>query len=63
MAIGPIQTFFIERETEADSYLSALLAEPENRSMDVVRAHAQRLIKDDDLKTYFLIRAKQTLKI
>jgi hypothetical protein len=61
VAIGPVEQFKIESETEADSYLKDLLAKPENRSLTEVRTHAA-LIRDKRLQDYFVERAKEILK-
>jgi hypothetical protein len=61
MTVGPIETFSIQHESEADSYLEDLLAKPEYRSMDEVEKRAKNLIKDIRLRSYFLDRAKVVL--
>ena len=40
----------IESESEADEYLTDLLATPENRSMIEVQIHAEKFITDAQLK-------------
>jgi hypothetical protein len=62
MSIGPVQSYVVEHETEADAYLRELFKTRENRSMDVVRAHAQRVTKDDRYRTYFVDKAAELLK-
>jgi hypothetical protein len=62
MAIGPVEPFKIENETDADSYLQVLLAKPENRSLDEVRSRAAALISDKRLQDYFVRRAGEILK-
>lgn len=61
MSVSPVQTFSIDNEDEADSYLGDLLANPAYRSMDEVERRAYNLIKDPRVKNYFLGRAKQML--
>jgi hypothetical protein len=36
MAVGPVESFKIESESEADEYLKDLLAEPKYRSISEV---------------------------
>ena len=50
MAIGPVEPFKIENESEADTYLKDLLARPEYRSMTEVQSRAQKDIPDPSLK-------------
>jgi hypothetical protein len=52
----------IDSESEADDYLTDLLKDLTNRSMDVVTIHAQERIKDANIKTYFVNKAKVMLK-
>jgi hypothetical protein len=59
---GPVQSYVVEHETEADVYLRELFKTRENRSMDVVREHAQRVTKDDRYRTYFVDKAAELLK-
>ncbi len=61
MTVGPIQPFSIEHESEADSYLKDLLANPEYRSMGEVERRAKKLIKDSRLRDYFIDKAKAAL--
>jgi hypothetical protein len=56
-----VEPFMIENESEADSYVQALLAKPEYRSMDEVRVRAQKYIKDARLKEYFIDKARGIL--
>jgi hypothetical protein len=58
MTVGPIETFVIEHESEADAYLDDLLKKPENRSMDVVERHADLRIKDASIRKYFIAKGK-----
>jgi hypothetical protein len=62
MPVGPVQSYVVEHETEADAYLSELFKTRENRSMDVVLVHAQRVTKDDRFRTYFVNKAAELLK-
>jgi hypothetical protein len=62
MSIGPVQSYVVEHESEADAYLRELFNTRENRSMDVVRIHAQRVTKDDRYRTYFVDKAAELLK-
>ena len=62
MAIGPVEPFKIENESEADTYLKDLLARPEYRSMTEVQSRAQKDIPDPQLKKYFIDKAKEILK-
>jgi hypothetical protein len=61
MTVGPIQTFTIEDEGEADIYLTDLLANPDYRSMLEVEKRAESLIKDASLRGYFINKAKAIL--
>jgi hypothetical protein len=58
MNVGPIQAFMIENESEADTYLTDLLARPEERSMGEVQMRAAKYIKDEHLRNYFINKAK-----
>ena len=58
MAIGPVGPFKIESESEADEYLKDLLSHPEYRSMSEVCSRARALIKDQQLRDYFVSAAK-----
>jgi hypothetical protein len=58
MIVGPIQSYMIENETDADEYLTALLEKPEYRSMDEVHMRAAKYIKDEHVKNYFINKAK-----
>jgi hypothetical protein len=62
MTVGPIGPFVIENESEADTYLSDLLAKPEYRSIDEVHIRATKYIKDDHLRNYFINKAKEYLE-
>ena len=62
MSVGPVQSYVVEHETEADAYLRELFKTNENRSMDVVLVHAQRVTKDDRFRTYFINTAGELLK-
>jgi hypothetical protein len=62
MPVGPVQSYVVEHETEADAYLRELFKTRENRSMDVVLVHAQRVTKDDHYRTYFVDKAAELLK-
>ena len=59
--MSKIETFMIESESEADAYLKDLLTKSEYRSMDEVAIRAQKLIKDENLKNYFINKAKESL--
>lgn len=61
MSVGPVQSFVIEDEHTAASYLRDLLAKPEYRSMDVVRERAGKYIPDPDLKRWFLNAGQEAL--
>ena len=58
-----VQSFVIDNEYEADEYLTALLEKPEYRSMDEVIVRAQKYVKDDCLRIYFINKAKEILRI
>ena len=60
--MSPIESFKIEIESEADEYLKDLLKIKENRSMNEVSTRAQGLIKDENLKNYFINKAREILK-
>lgn len=58
-----VEPFMIESESEADDYLRDLLSKDEHRSMNEVSIHAQKYIKDVNIKTHFINKAKELLKI
>jgi hypothetical protein len=62
MNVGPIQTYMIENEPEADYYLTSLFDKSEYRSMDVVHVRAAEHIKDERLKNYFINKARELLR-
>ena len=62
MTVGPVQTFQIEHTSEADAYLDDLLKNPKYRSMSEVLIRAQRLIPDNEIRAYFVNKAKKLLK-
>jgi hypothetical protein len=62
MAIGPVEPFKIENESEADDYLKALFETPKYRSMDEAHRRARDLIEDPRLKSYFINEARERLK-
>jgi hypothetical protein len=57
-----VKSFMIESEYEADDYLRDLLAKHEYRSMNEVNKRAQEYIKDENLKNYFINKAREILK-
>jgi hypothetical protein len=57
MPVGPVESFTIDNESEADDYLDDLLKRPENRSMDIVERHASNRIKDTRIRHYFVTKA------
>ncbi len=57
-----VEPFIIETESEADVYLRDLLEKNEYRSMNEVNMRAQKYIKDEHLKNYFINKAKEILK-
>jgi hypothetical protein len=57
-----VKSFMIENEFEADDYLRDLLAKHEYRSMNEVNMRAQKYIKDEHLKNYFINKARGILK-
>jgi hypothetical protein len=62
MSVGPIRSYVIESESEADDYLRDLFEKPEYRSMDEVQMRAAKYIKDQRLKNYFINKAKAYLE-
>ena len=58
-----IEPFKIESESEADTYLIDLLAKKEYQSMLEVEQRASRFIPDEDLRIYFVNKAKEILKV
>lgn len=56
-----IEPFTIDSEAEADDYLHDLLAKDEYRSMDEVASRAQRYIRDNNIRNYFITKAKEIL--
>ena len=57
-----VEPFIIDSESAADEYLRELLAKHEYRSMNEVRMRAQKYIKDERLKTYFINKSKKILE-
>jgi hypothetical protein len=63
MTVGPIQTYVMDDESEADTYLRDLFKNPENRSMDVVHQRAQIInFKDDHFRNYFINKGQELLR-
>ncbi len=62
MGVSPVQSFAIENETDADEYLTDLLAKAEYRSMDEVYARAAKYCKGERVRNYFINTAKEILK-
>ncbi|WP_421217608.1 hypothetical protein [Aeromonas jandaei] len=58
-----IERFKIENVTEADAFLRDLLAKDEYRSMDEVIVRAHELVSDDNLRMYFINKAKEILGV
>lgn len=58
-----ITPFKIENESEADAFLRDLLAKEEYRSMEEVMMRADKLISDNHLRTHFINKAKELLKV
>ena len=56
-----IEPFKIENESEADEYLTALLAKDEYRSIEEVNRRAHQYVTDERLKVYFVNKAKEKL--
>lgn len=56
-----IASYRIESESEADAYLSDLLAKEEYRSMLEVEHRANQFIPDDELRAYFINKAREIL--
>jgi len=56
-----IAPYRIESESEADAYLSDLLAKKEYRSMLEVEQRANQFIQDDELRAYFIKKARDIL--
>jgi hypothetical protein len=61
MNVGPIQSYRIESESEADEYLTSLFEKPEYRSMGEVEMRAVKYINDANLKNYFITKAQAYL--
>jgi precorrin-6B methylase 2 len=57
-----VESFIIDSESAADEYLRNLLEKHKYRSMNVVTMRAQKYIKDEHLKNYFINKAKEILK-
>ena len=57
-----VEPYTMDSESEADEYLDGLFKEPKNRSMDEVHMRAQKLIKDPNIKKYFVNKAKEMLR-
>jgi hypothetical protein len=62
MAVGRIEPFQLENEAEADDYLKDLFKNPQFQSLDEVRVRAQKYIRSDHLKNYFINKASEHLK-
>lgn len=60
--MSQIEIFKIESESEADAYLKELLEKEEYRSMDEVKMRSQKFIEDENLKNYFIDKARGILK-
>lgn len=58
-----IERFKIENVTEADAFLRDLLAKDEYRFMDEVIVRARELVSDDNLRMYFINKAKEILGV
>jgi ABC-type uncharacterized transport system substrate-binding protein len=52
----------IESESEADKYLIDILKNPEHPSMDEIKMRAQKYIKDEHLRKYFVSKANEMLR-
>ena len=61
--VNMIERFKIENVTEADAFLRDLLAKDEYRSMDEVIVRARELVSDDNLRMYFINKAKEILGV
>jgi hypothetical protein len=61
LEIMTVEPRMIQNETDADEYLSALLERHEYRSMNEVTRRAQKYIKDEHLKIYFLNKCCQAM--
>lgn len=48
------QSFTIETEAEAQTYLADLLRNPKNRSMSEIARHCALRIRDQKIKAFFL---------
>ena len=57
-----IEPHKIQSELEADEYLEALFAHPEQMSMTELELHAQNRIVDKNIKAYFMSKGKEQLK-
>ncbi|QSR73722.1 hypothetical protein [Aeromonas jandaei] len=58
-----IERFKIDNVTEADAFLRDLLAKDEYRSMDEVIVRTRELVPDDNLRMYFINKAKEILGV
>ncbi len=62
MSISSVQTYVMDHENEADSYLETLFQNPENRSMDVVHQRAATInFKNDHFRNYFINKGRELL--
>lgn len=57
-----VGSYKIENNTDADERLTALFADEKITSMDRFYMEADKYIKDDSIREYFLTRAKEWLK-
>lgn len=63
MTVGPIQTYVMDHESEADAYLTDLFKIPEFRNMHEVRRRAQTInFKNDHFRNYFINKGQELLK-
>lgn len=58
---GKIEPYVISDKQEAEFYLKDLLKDPKNRHIDEVTLRANRLIKDREIRDYFISEAKKEL--
>ena len=62
MTVGPIQTYVMDHESEADMFLADFFKNPKNKSMDTVRQRAQTInFASDHFRDYFLKKAAELL--
>jgi len=61
VTVPNIESYKIESQAEADAYLNDIFSDKQRRSMDEAVVHANRLIADGHIRSYFLSQAQKLL--